>query len=146
MFKGGPVMRRALWFVVSVAMGCGSEPTPVEKCDDLVDALCDRGVACVPNSGTHTTCVQELRNILPCGSAKSVSASYDRCLDQIETNSCSVLFPINPMTGEQTVRLPADCMQVILTRQPPASGDGPTFDGAEQLGGLATSFGADDPR
>lgn len=105
--------------LIVVLVGCGAEKSPVEKCDDLVDVICDRGVQCL--GGSVNECVQAVRSELPCGSAKSVSASYDRCVDQLETNSCSVLFPTNPMTGQPEIRLPADCMQVILTREVPSA-------------------------
>lgn len=114
-------MRRiACWIVTIGLAACGTEKTAVEKCDDLVDVLCDRGVQCL--GGSHAECVQSVRTELPCGSAKSVSASYDRCVDQLQTNSCPVLFPTNPQTGQPEIRLPADCMQVILTREAPAVG------------------------
>jgi hypothetical protein len=99
--------------LVLYAAACGTETSPVEKCDDLVDVLCDRGVRCV--GGSHIECVQAVKTGLPCGSARSVTSSYDRCIDQLETASCNVLFAINPQTGELVVRLPADCMGVILT-------------------------------
>jgi hypothetical protein len=101
--------------VILVAVGCGTEPSPVEKCDDLVDVLCDRGVQCL--GGSRTECVQSVRTELPCGSARSVSASYDRCIEQLETVSCAVLFPTNPSTSQPELRLPADCMEVILARE-----------------------------
>lgn len=102
-----------------VGAGCATETSPVDKCDDLVDVLCDRGVQCL--GGSRTECVQAVKTELPCGSAKSVSTSYDRCIDQLQTNSCTVLFPINPTTGQPQLRLPADCMQVILTLDAPTT-------------------------
>jgi hypothetical protein len=105
-----------LWIVVVFVLGCGSEPSPVEKCDALVDELCDRGVQCVPNSGTHAQCVQTVETQLSCGSVKAVSPSYDRCMDQLQTFSCQVLFPVDPQTHMQMLVLPADCMSVVLSR------------------------------
>lgn len=64
----------------------------------------------------HAECVQALQAELPCGSAKAVSASYDRCIDQLQAASCGSLFPINPQSGKPEVRLPADCMSVVLSR------------------------------
>ncbi len=104
-----------------VLAGCTSEPSPVEKCDDLVDVVCDRGVVCLPGAGNHATCVSEVQQVLPCGSAKQVSASYDRCISQLQGSSCAVLFPPNPQTGNPELKLPADCMAVILTREVPPS-------------------------
>src|SRR5512139_1499228 len=94
-------------WVLLILLGC-SEPSPVEKCDTLIDELCDRAVECFPNAGTHTQCVQEVQQGLPCGAAKDVTASYDRCIDQIETFSCAVLFPVDSQTHMQTLELPAD--------------------------------------
>lgn len=97
---------------------CATEPSAIDKCDNLVDVLCDRGVQCL--GGSHTECIQAFNNELPCGSAKAVSASYDRCLSQIEGNSCSVLFPVDPSNGQRVLQLPADCNEVILVREAPA--------------------------
>ena len=105
---------KLVWVAVLALCGCGSEPSPVEKCDDLVDVLCDRGVHCL--GGAHAEYVQALQAELPCGSAKAVSASYDRCIDQLQAASCGSLFPINPQSGKPEVRLPADCMSVVLSR------------------------------
>lgn len=103
-----------MWCLVAA---CGaSEPSPVEKCDDLVDLLCDRAVQCFPNAGSHATCIQELNQEIPCGSVKQVSASYERCMDQLAATSCPVLFPTDAQ-GQPTVELPADCMSVVLYRE-----------------------------
>ena len=104
------------WVVVFIVAACGgSDSSPVEKCDALVDTLCDRAVQCIPAAGSHGTCVQELQQELPCGSVKAVSASYDRCMDQLAATSCPVLFPTDAQ-GQPTIELPADCMSVVLTR------------------------------
>jgi len=87
---------------------CGEE-SPVEKCDHLVEVTCDRAVQCIPNAGTHSECVQAVQTALPCGSAVSVTASYDRCVNQIDTVGCAILFPNGQLD------LPADCEGVILT-------------------------------
>lgn len=105
-------------FVIILVVGCGAEG-PVEKCDDLVDVVCDRGVECLGVS--HSECVQAIQGELACGRAKDVSATYDRCITQLESNSCSVLFPTDPQTGEPSIRLPADCMEVILVREVPTT-------------------------
>ena len=109
------------WVSACVLAGCTSEPTPVEKCDDLVNVICDRGVVCLPGAGSHATCVSALQQALPCGSAKEVSVSYDRCISQLQGDSCAILFPVNPQTGNPQLVLPADCKAVILTREAPAS-------------------------
>ena len=111
-------MRRwSSWLFAGVLFGCGADKSPVDKCDDLINVVCDRAVQCLgPSGGTQAQCVQQVQASLPCGSAKSVSASYDRCIDQLDSDDCSVLFPTDPQTGQQTLKLPADCMSVILTR------------------------------
>lgn len=100
--------RLTLACLLSLLAACG-EDSPVEKCDNLVEITCDRAVQCIPTGGTHAECVQEVQTALPCGSAKSVTASYDRCVSQLKTISCAILFPNNQ------IDLPADCEGVILT-------------------------------
>jgi hypothetical protein len=59
-----------------------------------------------------------------CGGEKSpsekcedlVSLSYDRCIDQLNEQSCRVLFPTDPDTGDQALELPAECNGVLLTQ------------------------------
>jgi hypothetical protein len=111
-------MSRSLVLFSLLAACGGSEPSPVEQCDDLVDLICDRAVQCVAGAGgMHTTCVQELQQVISCGSVKAVSATYDRCMDQLAAYSCPVLFPIDPQTGDPMLELPADCMGVVLSRE-----------------------------
>lgn len=113
-------MNGFMWLVgACLVAACTSDPSPVEKCDDLVDVICDRGVVCLPGAGSHASCVSEVQQVLPCGSARKVSASYDRCISQLQSASCPVLFPTNPQTGSPELKLPADCMAVILTREAP---------------------------
>jgi hypothetical protein len=97
---------------------CGGN-SAVDKCDDLVDVVCDRTVECVSGI-TKTDCVQAVQQQLPCGSAKKVSASYDRCMDQLNSDSCDVLFPPD-QNGQPSLTLPADCNSVILERTAPLS-------------------------
>jgi len=97
--------------VMIVLASCGGE-SAVEKCDDLVDDLCNRGVECLPDQGTHSECVQSAERSLPCGKAQSVLGSYDRCIEEINTDSCSVLFP-KDASGNPSLALPADCKAVI---------------------------------
>lgn len=51
------------WVAVLVVAGCGTEKTAVEKCDDLVDTLCTRGVQCL--GGAYSECVQAVKSELP---------------------------------------------------------------------------------
>jgi hypothetical protein len=116
-------------------IGCGgSAETPVQKCDDLINDVCDRGVECIPQqTGTHANCVQQLQQVLACGSAKKVSASYNRCIEQIKGDGCQVLFPTDPQTGQPTFSLPADCMGVIEMFEPGGQIGSSPFHRASQL-------------
>ena len=119
---------RCLCLFGLLLVACGGDKSPVEKCDDLINVVCDRGVQCVGSTvGTHAQCVQQIQQSLSCGAAKSVSATYDRCIDQLNADSCQVLFPPDPDTGEPTLMLPADCMSVILTREAPPAAQNPTW-------------------
>jgi hypothetical protein len=112
-------MLRGILCVVCFVGACSaSEKSPVAKCDDLVDDVCNRAIECLGAAtvGSHSACVQQIHQALPCGSAKGVSASYDRCINQINTDSCPVLFPPDPQTGNPMLMLPADCKAVILAR------------------------------
>jgi hypothetical protein len=108
-------------------VGCGGGKSPVEKCDDLVDVVCDRTVECV-SGVTKADCVQAVQQQLPCGAAKSVSESYNRCIDQLDNDSCAILFPPD-QNGQPTLALPADCNSVILGRElPPTTPSSPMWD------------------
>lgn len=121
--------------MVMAAVGCGGDDGPVEKCDALVETLCSRAVSCAPGSGTESQCVQSVQSELPCGSAEGVTASYGRCMSQLRSFSCDVLFPVDPSTGQRQVVLPADCEGVILLGReaPPAEPLSTPFEGAAGL-------------
>ncbi|HVK77910.1 MAG TPA: hypothetical protein VM734_31605 [Kofleriaceae bacterium] len=108
-------MKRTMFVLAVTLVACGGEDTPVEKCDDLVSTVCDRLVECLPGAATRAQCIQEIQAALPCGSARDVTASYGRCMENLEEFSCPVLFPNDPETGEPSLVLPADCQGVILT-------------------------------
>ena len=128
-------MKRTVVLCVLVCIGCGgsSAKTPVQKCDDLITFVCDRGVECIPAAGTHAECVQALQQVLPCGMAKMVTTSYDRCVSQIKADSCTVLFPADPQTGDRTLSLPADCVGVIQMLELTGRPTGSVFDGASWM-------------
>jgi hypothetical protein len=96
---------------------CGGN-SAVDKCDDLVDVVCERTVECVSGI-TQADCVAAVRQQLPCGSAKKVSATYDRCIQELNDASCQVLFPPD-QNGDPSLALPADCNAVILERKVPS--------------------------
>jgi hypothetical protein len=97
-------------------VGCSSDRSPSEKCEDLVNLTCDRAVDCLAGaSGMHAACVQAVGQAgLSCTATKSVTPSYDRCIDQLDEQSCRVLFPIDPNTGHQALELPAECSGVLV--------------------------------
>jgi hypothetical protein len=64
----------------------------------------------------HEACVQAVNQTVACGNAKSVGPSYDRCMDELDAQSCETLFPVDQSTGHQTVDLPADCNGVLSTQ------------------------------
>ncbi len=102
-------MRTGIGCLVVFLVACGGgSKDPTEKCDDLVDIVCDRAVECVPNAGTHSACVAEVEGSLDCGAAQSVSATYNACLMQLRSMSCASLFPNDMLV------LPTDCNGVIL--------------------------------
>ncbi|HEX7844111.1 MAG TPA: hypothetical protein VF469_41835 [Kofleriaceae bacterium] len=76
--------------------------------------------------------MQQLQQILPCGSTKKIGTSYSRCISQINADSCPILFPADPQTGEPTLSLPADCTGVIQMFEP-GQVSGSVFDGMRAL-------------
>jgi hypothetical protein len=109
------MVAKVMVLVVLGCVGCGDSPrSPAEKCDDLVSLTCDRAVECISwASGMHDECVQAIRQELACGTVKSVGPSYDRCMDQLDDQSCPILFP-RDQDGDQALILPADCNGVLL--------------------------------
>jgi hypothetical protein len=93
--------------VFLVACGGGSD-SPADKCDDLVDIVCDRAIECVPSAGTHASCVTEANGALNCDAATGVTAQYPSCLSMVRTLACATLFPNDMLT------LPSECSGVIL--------------------------------
>jgi len=94
-------------------IGCGGgDKSPKEKCDDLVNMFCDRLVECVQDAaGMHSACVQTFESIQSCSAIKSVGASYDDCLSQLDSQTCQMLFP---MSGSAS--LPSACSGVLSTQ------------------------------
>jgi hypothetical protein len=104
--------RFALVGVLAVA-ACGGDDSPEEKCETLINIVCDRAVECI-GGATEAQCRAEVGAAIPCGSATSVGATYDSCTDMLRANSCAVLFPIDPNTMSPTLVLPNDCVGVIV--------------------------------
>lgn len=112
------MVAKAVVLAVLGCVGCGGDKSPSEKCADLINLSCDRLVECLPGaSGMHAACVQAVEQAgLSCTATKSVKPSYDRCIDQLNEQSCRVLFPTDPDTGDQTLELPAECSGVLVTQ------------------------------
>lgn len=112
------MVAKAMVLAVLGCVGCGGDRSPSEKCEDLVNLTCDRAVECLPGaSGMHAACVQAVEQAgLSCSATKSVKPGYDRCIDQLNAQSCPVLFPIDPGTGDQMLALPTECSGVLLTQ------------------------------
>jgi hypothetical protein len=112
------MVAKAVVLAVLGCVGCGGDKSPSEKCEDLVNLTCDRAVECLPGvSGMHAACVQAVEQAgLSCSATKSVKPGYDRCIDQLDAQSCQTLFPTDSGTGDRTLELPADCSGVLLTQ------------------------------
>jgi len=130
----------ALVLVGFGGVGCGDK-SPPEKCEDLVNSVCDRAVECIAGAaGMHDDCVRAIEGDLSCSATKSVGASYDECMDLLNQQSCHTLFSTDARSGEITIELPSACFGVLSTeagRSKPI----PTLDTrartANPLGGLA---------
>jgi hypothetical protein len=69
------------------------DPAPaVAKCEALFDAACDHLMAC-GQVADRATCVATTSAGLSCAQAVSASLDYERCIDEIESASCSVALP-----------------------------------------------------
>ena len=91
---------------LSALPSCGKSPE--EQCTDLIADVCARVPDCAASSGlTEAICKQQVAALIPCGRAVDVTSSYDECITEINTFSCTTLFPNN------TLVLPANCMGVI---------------------------------
>jgi hypothetical protein len=114
-------VKRIIMLCVLGCIGCGDDEDAAPQCNDLIDDVCDRVVECVPQqAATHAICVQRMQQTLSCESAKRVSATYYRCIQQIKADSCQVLFPTNPQTAGTALSLPADCTSAIQVFAPGA--------------------------
>lgn len=113
---GNDIVVKVMVLAVLGCLGCGDK-SPKEKCEDLIDTVCDRGVECIAGAaGMHEGCVHAVEQELSCESIKSVSPSYDRCIDLLNEQSCNILFPTDPATGDQKLELPAECRGVLSTQ------------------------------
>jgi len=104
-------------FVVLVATtagwaACGGDDAmeAQEGCRELVTAICQRGVQCNRDTRAEaqTLCEQSIATQFDCGQAKKLADSFDRCVSEVRSFQCAVIWPSSgPM-------LPASCQKVVL--------------------------------
>jgi len=104
-----------------VGCGGGSSGNPVQKCDDLLEALCTRVQTCgeqltgtVAPATFHKDCLDAQKAELDCSKAMSVDPSYDTCITELRTFSCNVFVTLDADQNITSVNPPASCMGVIL--------------------------------
>jgi hypothetical protein len=100
--------------LLALVTGCGggSGNSAPQKCDSLVSLLCTRVVECFNDGTTQAQCVDAVKTNLPCADADAVSSTYDSCVSEVQSGSCTVLFP-----NGNSISLPTTCMGVILFNQ-----------------------------
>jgi hypothetical protein len=101
---------------LALGAGCGGgDSSPSDKCTTLIDDLCNRATSCVAGAaGMQAQCVQAVEANVACSAVKSVTESYDGCIDTINSQSCSTLFPSDP-SGQVQLTLPDNCRGVLQT-------------------------------
>lgn len=113
-----------LWMVIGLGMAaCGGDDgdaSPSAKCEALESQLCTRITECIPGgAGMQDACIQGIDSTAPCSAIKSVTASYDQCIDLVGSQSCSALFPTDA-NGDPEVALPQVCVGVLQGIAAPA--------------------------
>jgi hypothetical protein len=100
----------ALAFPV-LALGCGGDdkapPTPIEKCQALVSAVCNKLVAC-NLTPTTSSCAADAATALDCQRAVGVSANYETCMAEVTGATCDNVQASN--------QLPASCSKTITLK------------------------------
>jgi hypothetical protein len=128
-----------LWSVaaVLVASGCGGSGSrsPEQKCDDLVDTVCERLANCLNVPSQKADCIRGAGQSLSCSAAKSVTDGYDTCMDDLDDASCDALLDTDD-NGDPEVTLPASCRAVILIGRegPPSTSFAGIRDAAHLIG------------
>lgn len=97
----------ALGFCLGFIFGGCGEPVDAAapaKCEAFKGTLCARIVEC--GASTQRECLDQLSVSIDCATVADVAPSYDACLSELRTFSCSVLD-----RGRNT---PAACNGVLL--------------------------------
>jgi hypothetical protein len=113
-------------FAAQASLGCGGSdpvppPSPVEKCRDLLGALCTRLADCrlagglidtVTRDADLTSCMNDTVGI--CESITAVTPQYGACLADISNWDCA---PIIEAVRTKTVpELPQTCLGVLINK------------------------------
>ena len=70
-----------------------ADPQPaIDGCDALNETQCERWIGC-DSTSTMETCLAEMTETLDCSTAVGLSASYEECMDAIETWACTDTAP-----------------------------------------------------
>jgi hypothetical protein len=98
--------------------GDDSGSSPADQCKALETQLCDRITECVAGgAGMQDQCLQGIDSTAPCSAVKSVGASYQQCIDLLNSQTCSQLFPTDS-NGLPQVTLPQECAGVLQSGGP----------------------------
>jgi hypothetical protein len=98
---------RKLMLLGLLTLSCGDEKA-VQKCEAFRDVFCRRAIDCQAVADTFEICQQQFAaRVVDCGQAKGVSDSYDRCIGEMQSFACAVIFPPSGTT------LPQSCQGTI---------------------------------
>jgi hypothetical protein len=92
-----------------IACGGGGD-SPEDKCEALLDNICDRVVDC-ELADSHDECIDALADSNDCSEAEEVGDSYGECRKDIDDASCAELFPSSG--GQVRLTLPSSCSGAI---------------------------------
>ena len=95
-------------------VACGEDDeSPTARCEAFVRRTCQKLADCVGRD--FNVCIAESQIDLPCDQSSGTSATYDQCLDDIDTATCETVRA----TPDQ---LPPSCTGIILFEEDPQVG------------------------
>jgi hypothetical protein len=106
-------VKRLVALLVAVLPACGGDSSgddsaaAAAKCNDWSKLVCARAVECQAVTSAQA-CTDQLARGLVCGKTRSVSKTYDQCLDDTKGAPCDDLFP------GKVRKNPASCENVFL--------------------------------